>query len=87
MVHRAHRALYVNRAWAELHGLTVDEVMSLDSLLDLIHESELERLQGYASQRLLKGADLPTRYRYRALHKSGRLIWVEQFVRIIDWNG
>ena len=87
IIHRDHKPLYVNRAWAELHGLTVDEVMSLPSLMDLVHECEFERLKGYANRRLLEGADLPDRYRFRALHKCGRLIWVEQFVRVIEWNG
>ena len=57
------------------------------ALLDLIHESEFERLRGYASRRLLEGPDVPDRYRFRALHKSGRAIWVEQFVRVIEWDG
>ena len=86
MLHREHKPLYVNRAWASLHGLTVDEVMAMPRVLDLIHESELERLRGYARVRL-EGGDVPSRYRYLALHKSGRPFWLEQFVRVLDWGG
>ena len=86
MIHRSHKPFYVNRAWAELHGMTVDEVMVMPTLLDLVHSSEIKRLRGYAADRLA-GGHPPVRYRYRALHKSGRQIWLEQFVRVIDWQG
>ncbi|MEM9626541.1 MAG: EAL domain-containing protein [Pseudomonadota bacterium] len=86
MIHRSHETFYVNHAWASLHGMTVEEVMALPSLLDLIHESDTKRLRGYAADRLA-GGHPPVRYRYRALHKSGRTIWLEQFVRMIDWRG
>ena len=87
MIHRGdHRPAYINRAWAELHGRTVDEVMAMPDLFDLIHESERERLVGYAGRRLT-GGDAPIRYRYRALHKSGRPIWLEQFAHVFDWSG
>ncbi len=86
MVHRSHRPLYVNRAWAEIHGITVEEAMAMPTLLALIHESEDKRLIKYAADRLA-GGNPPSRYRYRAKHRSGRPIWVEQFVRVIDWHG
>ncbi len=86
MIHRSHRPLYVNQAWADLHGMTVDEVMAMSTLLDLIDPSEIKRLQGYATDRLA-GGHPPVRYRYRALHKNGRPIWLEQFVRVFDWQG
>ncbi len=85
MIHRTHKPLYINHAWAALHGLTVAEVMTLPSLIDLIAEADRPRLQGYASARL-KGRKPPQRYRYRALHASGRVFWVEQFVRVIEWR-
>ncbi|MGI9499824.1 MAG: EAL domain-containing protein [Geminicoccaceae bacterium] len=86
IIHRSHKPLYVNRAWARLHGLTIEDVIAMPTLLNLAHQSEVERLKGYAADRL-NGGDTPVRYRYRALHKSGRPIWLEQFVRVFDWRG
>lgn len=86
MIHRSHNPLYVNQAWAALHGMTVDDVMAMSTLQDLIHPSELKRLRGYAADRLAGGSP-PVRYRYRALHKNGRSIWLEQFVRVLEWRG
>ena len=60
--------------------------MAMPSLLVFIHESEDRRLIRYAADRLA-GGNPPCRYRYRAKHRSGRRIWVEQFVRVIDWQG
>ena len=60
--------------------------MAMPTLLGLIHESEDRRLIKYAADRLA-GGNPPCRYRYRAKHRSGRRIWVEQFVRVIDWQG
>ena len=85
MVHYMHRPLYLNRAWAELHGLTVAEAMTQSTLLDLIHEVDRKRLSTYAANRAA-GRGAPERYRYRALHTDGRTIWLEQFVKLIDWK-
>ena len=60
--------------------------MDLPTLLAFIHESEDSRMIKYAADRLA-GGNPPCRYRYRAKHRSGRRIWVEQFVRVIEWQG
>ncbi|MGI9492077.1 MAG: sensor domain-containing protein [Geminicoccaceae bacterium] len=86
LVHRMHKPLYVNRTWAELHGCTVDEVMDMLTVKGLWHECEDERLEGYVAARTA-GRWAPSRYRYRARQKSGKSIWIEQFVRVINWNG
>jgi len=87
VLHWQHQPLYVNRAWAALHGMTVDEATSLPSILPLIHRSDRERLKAYAYKRLASDHDAPDRYRYRALHKDGRFVWLENFVRVVDWRG
>ena len=84
MVHVDHKPLYINHAWAALHGLTVAEVMAKPTLIDLIHDVDRKRLLHYASDRLA-GLEPPQRYRYRAFHKDGHTIWLEQFVNVIDW--
>ena len=52
VVHRRHAALYVNAAWAETHGCTVDEVMATPSLLGFLAPEERGRMQTYAADRL-----------------------------------
>ena len=84
MVHVEHKPLYINHAWAALHGLTVAEVMAKPTLIDLIHDVDCRRLLHYASDRFA-GLEPPQRYRYRAVHKDGHIFWLEQFVTVIDW--
>ena len=86
LVHRRHEPLYVNRAWAELHGCTVDEIMAMPTLKVFWHEREKERLESFAADRMA-GRWAPSRYRYWARQKSGKPLCVEQFVCIIDWDG
>ncbi len=86
IVHREHRPLYVNEAWAKLHGLTVEEALALPSVRHLWDPADDERLVRYATDRLA-GRPAPTRYCQRICPKDGRRIWLEVFVRIINWQG
>lgn len=86
VIHRMGEPLYVNRAWAELHGYSVKEVMSMPNARPLIHHTDSERLRRYEADRV-KGRHAPNRYRYRGVHRSGKPIWLEVFVRVIQWQG
>ncbi len=86
LVHEGHRPLYVNRAWAELHGCTVNEILALPTVCGFWHESEEARLRSYAIDRMA-GRWAPARYRYLVRTKGGKPIWVEQSVRTINWKG
>ncbi len=86
LVHQMHKPLYVNRAWAELHGCTVSEVMNVPTVGNFWHESECDRMSGYARDRMA-GRRPPSRYRYLARQKGGGLFWAEQFVRVVNWSG
>ncbi len=86
LVHRKYEPLYVNAAWATLFGYTVDEMMAGVTFFDLAHDADRDRLKKYRDDRL-NGQESPNRYRFRGLHKDGRTIWLEQFVKVIDWQG
>ncbi|MEM7253133.1 MAG: PAS domain S-box protein [Pseudomonadota bacterium] len=86
MVHHFHQPLYVNRAWAELHGYSVDEILAMDSILPLVEPSDRQRLKSYNKARLA-GGDPPARYRYRALPRDGCPRWIEILTHRVDWEG
>ena len=86
MVHRYHRPLYLNRAWAELHGFSVAEVLAMDTILDLIHPDERRRLAEY-NRRRLSNQSAPSRYKYRALHRDGQVRWFEILTHAATWDG
>lgn len=86
LVHRNQQPLYVNDAWARIHGLSVDDVMQLDNVLPLIHPDEQDRMLGYMRARM-SGESAPDHYEYRAVHTNGSILWLENLVRPVEWHG
>ncbi len=86
LIHREQKPLFLNDAWARIHGLTVDEVLALPNVLGLIHPDERERMLGYMRLRMA-GKSAPDRYEYRGLHRNGSTIWLENIVRPVEWQG
>lgn len=86
LVHRNQKPLFVNEAWAQAHGVAVDDVLRMDSVLPLIHPDEHARMLGYMQARM-RGEAAPECYEYRGLRKDGATIWFENLVRQIDWCG
>lgn len=86
LIHRDQKPLYVNPAWARLHGLTVDDVLKMDDVLPLIHESERPRILSYMQQRM-RGESAPTQYEYRGVRADGTVFWLENLVQQITWCG
>ncbi len=85
LVHRHFRPLLFNKAWLDLHGLTVEEATNLESIEVLVAPEERARIAKYRDDRM-EGRPAPERYEYRALRKDGRSFWVENSVRMIAWN-
>ncbi len=86
MVHRELEPHFCNEAWAALHGLSIEEVLDMDTIVPLIAESDRERLRVDAVASL-RGPEPPHRYEYRALRQNGSSIWLENLVTIVDWEG
>lgn len=86
LIHREQKPLFLNEAWARIHGLTTQEVMQLPTVLDLIHPADRERLLGYMQARLA-GESAPVQYEYRGLHKDGSILWLVNTVRQVEWGG
>ncbi len=87
IVHRDWRILFANRAAAQTLGYpTVEELVSVESFLQLVPEDEQSRLRTYRDARLGNEAT-PERYQARLLHKDGTTIWVELMPSILNWQG
>jgi len=86
IVHRNFKPLYVNQAWAEIHGYTVDEVLTVETLLQFYSPADQERLIGYAEARMRGEDDVPATYEYRGVHKDGSEVWLYNMVRRLDWD-
>jgi len=87
LIHRNHRPLFVNQAYAENFGFSsADEIMELESVLPLFVPEDRERLTGYFQARHA-GEAAPDVYEFQGVRKDGSPIWLENRVKIIDWMG
>lgn len=84
IVHQDGVPLFVNQAWARIHGYSQAEVMAMPN----VHRLRI-------SDKLTDSYDLPPwidgarseSYAYRAKHKKGDSIWLNVIDRPIDWSG
>lgn len=86
LIHRHFKPLFVNEAWARLHGYAVEEVMRMETVLPLIAPDHREQAIGSA-QAMLRGETLAGRYETRGIRKDGQAIWLEKFTTLVDWEG
>ena len=86
LIHKNFKPLFVNRAWADIYGYTVDEILKMDTILPLFAPHEQSRLTQYNKARLRR-KDVPIDYEYQAVRKDGSLIWVDNRVRLVNWQG
>ena len=86
LIHRHFRPLFVNEAWSVLHGYSVEEVLSMDSVLHLIAPEERDQAIAVADSKL-QGHDAPSRYECKDLRRDGTPVWVEKFISVVDWDG
>jgi PAS domain S-box-containing protein len=87
LVHRNHKPLFVNQAFARIHGFaSTDEILALETILDLIvptfHGESIER------HRQVLERQISIEYVERqGLRKDGSMIWVAGQIFPIDWDG
>ena len=87
MVTHGFKPIFANQAFADIFGYPDPEtVLELDPLTDLIAPHENERLQDYRDARL-HGKPAPATYEIQGVKMDGSLMWLENTVSIIDWQG
>lgn len=82
------RYAYVNQAFADMVGYSVDEIleMTAEEGWGLVHPDDKSRLLEYAVDRN-KGRPTPTQYEYRFIKKDGSFLFVEAFSSLIEYDG
>jgi len=86
LIHRNHKPLFVNREWASIHGYSPETILQMDSVVPLIAPHDRERMIEYKDARL-QGETAPVSYEYQGVRKDGSLIWLENRVMIVEWDG
>ncbi len=87
VVHRDGRPLFVNRSWADIHGIA-DPVGTLPRLrlLDLVEPADRPLVAASATA-LLDGLEQDRRYEYRARKADGTSLWLECLEHVVAWAG
>ena len=86
LIHRNHKPLFVNKEWAKIHGYSIEEILSMESVIPLISSHDRPRMLEYKDVRI-KGGKAPVSYEYEGVRKDGSLIWLENRVMVVQWDG
>lgn len=88
VISQGGRIAFANRAFADLLGYTVPELLELEVGHEdrLIHPDDRAMMQQRAADRLA-GKSVPSHYVFQALHKDGRTRWLETNANIIEYRG
>jgi PAS domain S-box-containing protein len=87
MMHRHDQALFVNQAYAMIHGYdTPDDILRLDTIWSLVAPGEQPRMRQYDAE-CLPGKTAPTHFEYQGVRKDGSVIWLDNKVCVICWDG
>ena len=70
------RIVYANTAMSRIFGYTNDELMALDSYLELVHPFDRARIERRHLERLI-GSPVETRYETRGITRDGRELYIE----------
>ena len=86
LIHRGDENLFMNDRFAEIFGYTPEEFSRLESTETIIAPEDRARLAEIGAARL-RGEPAPTHYEFRGLCKDGSVIWLENHVSEIEWDG
>lgn len=82
------RIVFANRAFADISGFTVQELLSFppQKVESIVHPDDQDRVWGNFKDRIA-GKPVAHRYEYRGIKKDGSVRWLEMFVSRVDYCG
>ena len=87
-IHREFKPLFVNHAFARILGYESADMLlaTMNSVEEHLAPREQKRIRAYMEARV-RGEKVPTRYEYEAIRKDGKVLVLQNAVRVIDWDG
>jgi len=79
------RFVYFNKEFIRLSGYSQEEILSVDPW-QLVHPDFREANQSRAAARL-RGEDVPSRYQFAILTRSGEKRWIDFSASVTEYNG
>ncbi|MFX0168626.1 MAG: PAS domain S-box protein [Candidatus Hodarchaeota archaeon] len=88
VIYQDGKIIFANPQMLDTIGLTQKEVLTMptEALWENIHPADRERIQQQMQDRLA-GKPVPERYELRLIRKDGTPVWMEVFVKLINYQG
>ncbi|HSH42033.1 MAG TPA: EAL domain-containing protein [Arenicellales bacterium] len=87
LIHVDEKPVYVNDTLVSLLGFDHrDQILELDSIYEFVDAWDRERALRLM-RRVSAGMETPKPYVFRARRRDGRLLWLENRVNIVQWQG
>lgn len=86
MITRKNKFQFVNGAFADMMGYSIDEVMKRTPR-ELIHPADHGLLDRMGDGGLMGREGAPRRHSIRAVQPDGSILWMEVFAKKTIWNG
>ncbi|GEM_PF-1308334 len=84
-IHQANRFKYVNKAAQKISEYSVKELYSMN-IWQLVHPDDRKTLRERFARRIKGDLNVPERYEFRIITKSGKIKWLDFTGRIIDYE-
>ncbi|MBE9554032.1 MAG: PAS domain S-box protein [Proteobacteria bacterium] len=87
VVHRNGVPLFINDAWARIHGFeSTADARALDNIASLIVPEDRGSVRDIQDD-LQHGVRSSRQYEYRATRRDGKTVWLECQERVVIWQG
>jgi PAS domain S-box-containing protein len=80
-------AVYVNQAFAEMHGYTSDELIGKDKMRELTHPDDWKKAEERLKRRISGGPGYREKLSFRGITKTGKTIYVEGHSAVTTYQG
>lgn len=80
------KCVYANPRLEQITGYSVDELMDMDSILEIFHEEDREKVMRNFLERY-SGSTRTINYQFRGKRKGGEQIYVEVFGSVTQYQG
>ncbi len=87
LIHREFEPLFINQAYADIFGYeNVQDLLDLRSIEVLFASGEIARVKNHEKSNSFD-EDTPISYEFQGRTKDGDIIWLDNRVRIVSWQG
>ncbi len=85
IIHRNFRPIFINQSFADMTGYSVDELLAMESLLQLVSQNDFDQIKRLTSI-ALSGDKPPTHSDIEIETRDGSRLILDNISRVIQWD-